>query len=232
MKVDEIFGPTIQGEGAMAGAVTMFVRLGGCDYRCTWCDTMHAVDPTNAPAWRDMDALAVANEVARIAPQLPDGSWVTISGGNPAIWQRELPELVEGLRARGYRINIETQGSVPNDAFTQAELVTISPKGPTSGMSTDYAKLDRCIAQANGGATAVLKFVIGNDDDFVFAQETAARYPHVPVYVQPLTIGTPDDRSFPSFGELCDRVANTAALSEWRVIPQLHVLAWGGARGR
>ena len=44
--VIEIFGPTIQGEGAEAGVPTHFVRLGGCDYRCSWCDTMYAVDPS------------------------------------------------------------------------------------------------------------------------------------------------------------------------------------------
>src|SRR4051812_46730356 len=43
--VIEIFGPTIQGEGAEAGLPTHFVRFGGCDYRCVWCDTMYAVDP-------------------------------------------------------------------------------------------------------------------------------------------------------------------------------------------
>ena len=45
MKVVETFGPTIQGEGPYAGRVCHFVRFGGCDYRCTWCDSMHAVDP-------------------------------------------------------------------------------------------------------------------------------------------------------------------------------------------
>ena len=48
--VIEIFGPTIQGEGAEAGLPTHFVRLGGCDYRCSWCDTMYAVDPATVRA--------------------------------------------------------------------------------------------------------------------------------------------------------------------------------------
>ena len=43
--VIEIFGPTIQGEGSEAGLATHFIRVGGCDYRCSWCDTMYAVDP-------------------------------------------------------------------------------------------------------------------------------------------------------------------------------------------
>ena len=45
LPVVEIFGPTIQGEGAEAGIPTHFVRVGGCDFRCSWCDTMYAVDP-------------------------------------------------------------------------------------------------------------------------------------------------------------------------------------------
>ena len=49
IRVNEIFGPTIQGEGALIGQPTIFVRTGGCDYRCSWCDTLHAVDS----AYRD-----------------------------------------------------------------------------------------------------------------------------------------------------------------------------------
>jgi 7-carboxy-7-deazaguanine synthase len=48
--VIEIFGPTIQGEGAEAGLSTHFLRVGGCDYRCSWCDTMYAVDPATVRA--------------------------------------------------------------------------------------------------------------------------------------------------------------------------------------
>ena len=45
MRVVEVFGPTVQGEGPYAGRVCHFLRLGGCDYRCSWCDTPYAVDP-------------------------------------------------------------------------------------------------------------------------------------------------------------------------------------------
>ena len=44
IRISEIFGPTIQGEGALIGQPTVFVRTGGCDYRCAWCDSLHAVD--------------------------------------------------------------------------------------------------------------------------------------------------------------------------------------------
>ena len=45
IRISEIFGPTIQGEGPLMGRPTVFVRTGGCDYRCRWCDTLYAVLP-------------------------------------------------------------------------------------------------------------------------------------------------------------------------------------------
>lgn len=227
MRVDEIFGPTIAGEGSIAGAVTMFVRLGGCDYRCSWCDTLHAVDPTNAPRWMDMEPDGIVDAMEQLAPDLAPGTWVSISGGNPAIWQTELPQLVKALQKASYRVNIETQGSVPNEAFREADVVTISPKGPSSGMVTDREKLARCIMQAQ--SRAVLKFVVGTDEDLEFARDITREHRFNPIFVQPLT----DARTLSGdrYRWLCETVATDPALAAWRVIPQLHVLAWGGDRG-
>src|SRR5579863_9040838 len=88
--VIEIFGPTIQGEGAEAGIPTHFVRVGGCDYRCSWCDTMYAVDPESV---RDNAEQLTSEEIVDRVVGL-DGTpgWVTISGGNPAL--HELGQLV------------------------------------------------------------------------------------------------------------------------------------------
>src|SRR3954469_6852093 len=91
--VIEIFGPTIQGEGAEAGIATHFVRVGGCDYRCSWCDTMYAVDPATVRATaRHLSAGDIADEIGALdgAPE-----WVTISGGNPAL--HHLGPLVDDL---------------------------------------------------------------------------------------------------------------------------------------
>jgi len=206
------------------------VRLGGCDYRCSWCDTLHAVNPENAPKWREMSAAEICEALIELAPGHPWGSWVTISGGNPAIWQHELPELVGALQAEGWRTNIETQGSVPNRAFKLSDMVTFSPKGPSSGMTLDEEKLAACVIQA--GDRGVLKFVIADDDDLAFARSIARSHHHMPVYVQPITVADGDNRAFPTYGALCERVATDRLLATWRVIPQLHVLAWGGARGR
>ena len=81
LRISEIFGPTVQGEGALIGRPTVFVRTGGCGYRCAWCDTPYAVLPAYRDQWRSLDHAAVLAEVERLAggPIL-----VTVSGPFPA----------------------------------------------------------------------------------------------------------------------------------------------------
>src|ERR1700755_1288096 len=105
--VIEICGPTIQGEGAEAGVPTHFIRLGGCDYRCSWCDTLYAVDPATV---RDTAVKLSAEEIVRDVKALAGRpEWVSISGGNPAL--HDAQALVEGLHAEGFKVAVETQGS-------------------------------------------------------------------------------------------------------------------------
>src|SRR3954447_16775151 len=130
--VIEIFGPTIQGEGAEAGLATHFLRVGGCDYRCSWCDTMYAVDPATVRATaRHLTTAEIVDEIAALggAPQ-----WVTISGGNPAL--HHLGPVVDDLHAAGYRVSVETQGSRWRVWLATVDRLTISPKPPSSGMAT------------------------------------------------------------------------------------------------
>src|SRR5207247_11308106 len=68
VRISEIFGPTIQGEGPLIGRPTVFVRTAGCDYRCAWCDTLYAVLPEYRDEWILMSPsqiMARANELAR-----------------------------------------------------------------------------------------------------------------------------------------------------------------------
>src|SRR5260370_35671045 len=81
--VSETFGPTIQGEGAVIGKPAVFVRTGGWDYRCSWCDTLYAVLPEHKSDWYPMTTEEVFAEM-----QHPSGNklvLVTVSGSNPAI---------------------------------------------------------------------------------------------------------------------------------------------------
>jgi 7-carboxy-7-deazaguanine synthase len=61
--ISEIFGPTIQGEGSLVGRPTVFVRTGGCDYRCDWCDTLYAVLPQHKADWVPHSASQILDKV-------------------------------------------------------------------------------------------------------------------------------------------------------------------------
>ena len=80
LKIAEIFGPTIQGEGALIGVPTVFVRAGGCDYRCRWCDSLHAVESRFRHDWAALSTGAVWDRVTALSGGQP--LTVTLSGGN------------------------------------------------------------------------------------------------------------------------------------------------------
>jgi len=79
--ISEIFGPTVQGEGALIGKPTVFVRTGGCDFRCRWCDTLYAVLPTYRHDWSPMTSEEILGRVEQLTGGNP--ILVTVSGGNP-----------------------------------------------------------------------------------------------------------------------------------------------------
>lgn len=236
IRVAEIFGPTIQGEGALIGQPTVFVRTGGCDYRCSWCDSLHAVDSRFRAEWREMKAAEVMTEVRALSGNLP--LMVSLSGGNPAI--QPLGPLISMGRAQGYRFALETQGSLSRDWFADLDALVLSPKPPSSGMATDWEALRACVEVSASGPSIVLKFVVFDEADFAYARDAAARFPHLPVYLQPgnHTAPAPQDDDGPIDKDgilrrmhwLVDRVIADRWFAA-HVLPQLHVLLWGNKRG-
>jgi 7-carboxy-7-deazaguanine synthase len=229
--ISEIFGPTIQGEGALVGKPTVFVRTGGCDYRCDWCDTLYAVLPQHRGEWQKMNATAILQRVSELSGGHP--ILVTLSGGNPALQPLE-PLLDAGGKA-GFSFALETQGSVAKPWFAKLDHLVLSPKPPSSQMQTDWAALQACIEAAGASTQMVLKIVVFDEDDYAYAREVHRRFPAVPVVLQPGTARTQagDDVA----GTITPRVEwllQRAACDGWldvTILPQLHVLLWGNKRG-
>jgi 7-carboxy-7-deazaguanine synthase len=235
IRVSEIFGPTIQGEGALIGLPTVFVRTGGCDYRCSWCDSLHAVDSAYRQTWAPMTAQAVMAEVRRLSAGRP--LTVTLSGGNPAI--QPLEDLIGLGRAAGYGFAMETQGSVARAWFSQLDMLVLSPKPPSSGMTVDWSVFGDCM-RAGAAARTVLKIVVFDDADYQWARDVAARYPDLPVYLQPGNHTPPppgDDAAVVDRAGIDARMrwlVERVMQDRWfdaRVLPQLHVTLWGNKRG-
>ncbi len=235
LRIAEIFGPTIQGEGALIGVPTVFVRTGGCDYRCSWCDSLHAVDSAYRDTWTPMTPEAVMARIEALSGGQP--LMVSLSGGNPAI--QPLGGLIRMGQGKGYRFALETQGSVARRWFRDLDMLVLSPKPPSSGMVVDWDIFAQCVAAANG-APSVLKIVVFDEVDYQWAREVAGRYPDLPVYLQPgnHTPPPPDDDDAVVDQEgvdarmlwLVDRVIGDRWFGA-KVLPQLHVMLWGNKRG-
>ncbi len=231
LRIAEIFGPTIQGEGALIGQPTVFVRAVGCDYRCSWCDSMHAVDSAYRDTWAAMQTTEIWARVRDLSGGRP--LTVSISGGNPAI--QDFGPLIAMGRAEGYGFALETQGSVARDWFADLTLLVLSPKPPSSGETPDQAAFEACLAAA-GRARTVLKIVVFDDADYAWAREWAGRYPDMDLVLQP---GNPevDPDVAVAAQDVADRLlwlVDTVMADGWfrpRLLPQLHVLLWGNRRG-
>jgi 7-carboxy-7-deazaguanine synthase len=236
IRISEIFGPTIQGEGMLMGLPTVFVRTGGCDYRCSWCDTLHAVASEHRDQWLPMSVEEIWQEVAQLSGSRP--LMVSLSGGNPAI--QPLGALIERGHREGYRFALETQGSAAKDWFADLDVLVLSPKPPSSGMETNWTAFDACLRMAAEGPRIALKIVVFDDRDYVYARAVAKRYPGFPVYLQPGN-HTPspadDDNARVDIEGIVNRMLwliDKVTADRWfeaHVLPQLHVLLWGNRRG-
>lgn len=232
LRIAEIFGPTVQGEGALIGEPTVFIRAGGCDYRCSWCDSLHAVDSIFRHNWAAMTPDAIWQEVRMLSGGVP--LTVTISGGNPAI--QDFAPVIKIGKAEGYRFACETQGSVSKPWFSELDTLVLSPKPPSSAEKVDWAAFASCLSAAKGCRNIVMKIVVFDDTDYDWAKAVAVRNADLPLYLQP---GNPDvDPDQPvdleaSAGRLRWLIEKVTA-DRWftaRVLPQLHVLVWGNQRG-
>jgi 7-carboxy-7-deazaguanine synthase len=220
----EIFGPTIQGEGVLVGMPSIFVRFGGCDFRCRWCDSMFAVQKKYETQWQNLSENEVVEQVNKLSgSSLP---LVNLTGGNPALF--ELTSLISNLKTQGYKVNVETQGSKKQSWFKDCDYVTLSPKPPSAG---NYKhQLEECIGAA-GDASIVLKIVIADRKDFNFALELSRKFKGTDLVLQPVNDSSqeqPDCR--PLFLEIQEWLVEEDEVNI-RLIPQLHVWAWGNKQG-
>jgi 7-carboxy-7-deazaguanine synthase len=231
--VMEIFGPTIQGEGMVVGQKTMFVRTGGCDYSCSWCDsafTWNGEQKANM-----MSAAEVAMELGKIGGN--NFNHVTISGGNPALIGDAMAEFIEICHENDIKVGLETQGSRWQDWFKNIDDLTISPKPPSSNMKTDWAKLDDIVLKLVEAETNFsLKVVVFDHDDFEYAKSVHRLYPQVPFFVSvgnedPKEDGDISGRLLQKLDWLWDKVLADPEANNFKPLPQLHTLVWANKRG-
>lgn len=234
--VMEIFGPTVQGEGMVIGRKTMFIRTAGCDYSCSWCDSAFTWDGSGKEEIRMLTAAEIIEELLQIGGDAFEH--VTLSGGNPALLP-QLGELIDQLHAQGIGVALETQGSRWQDWFWAIDELTLSPKPPSSGMTTDWSVLDDIVAKLNGREqNFCLKTVVFDDADLEYATHVHLRYPQIPFYLQAGNGNLQETEPrlmLPYLVEryewLIGRVMPNRDLKRVYVLPQLHTWVWGNKKG-
>ena len=222
--ISEIFGPTLQGEGSMIGTPTVFVRSGGCDYECRWCDTPYASRPNTC--WVEMSAAGIFETVKRLAGA---PMWVTLTGGNPAI--HDFTAFLEMCRDHHYPVAMETQGSVSAQWFAKLDYMTISPKPPSSGNATSKDTVRDCIGWYGSDKPLCIKVVVSDGDDFDYAKAVSDWFGSmVPVYLQPnrLNCPAPTDQLM-AMKSIFTQVQRDQRYN-FRILPQLQRLLWGDGR--
>ncbi len=160
LKVNEIF-KSIQGESTFAGLPCSFVRLAGCNLRCSFCDTTYAYDEGT-----EMSVEEVIGAVENLGCNL-----VEITGGEPLL-QKDVCTLADRLLRKKYQVLVETNGSLDIDLLPYGTIRIMDIKCPDSGMSDkmDWDNIRRL------KPTDEVKFVISSRMDYEWAKEVIERY--------------------------------------------------------
>jgi 7-carboxy-7-deazaguanine synthase len=164
LTVTEIFY-SIQGESLCTGLPCVFIRLTGCNLRCSYCDTRYAYD-----GGQNMPIVRILAQIASYRCML-----VAITGGEPLL-QGCTPLLIDTLLENGYTVLLETNGSFDIRRVNTRCIRIVDIKCPSSGEShqNDWGNLNRLTPQDQ------VKFVIGNRNDFEFAKEIVPRISRIP----------------------------------------------------
>jgi 7-carboxy-7-deazaguanine synthase len=163
MQITEIY-KSLQGESTYAGLPCVFVRLTGCNLRCTWCDSEYTFQ-----GGRRMTQDEIFDEVQRLGP---NGGLVEITGGEPMLQEREVVPLMRQLLANGYRVLLETSGERPLEKVPAEVIKIVDVKCPDSGEFDTFhiENLETLTPQDE------VKFVLSGRADYEFAREFTQRH--------------------------------------------------------
>ena len=152
---------TLQGEGYHKGAAAYFIRVGGCDVGCHWCDVKESWNPDIHPPTSIENIIEQAQRYAKT---------IVVTGGEPLMWSMD--PLTQGLKEAGLQTHIETSGAYPLSG--KWDWICLSPKKNKLPLDEVYDKAHE------------LKVIIHNKHDFIFAEEQARRVGQdCKLYLQP-----------------------------------------------
>jgi organic radical activating enzyme len=227
LRISEMFGPTLQGEGRNQGRPAAFVRFGLCNLDCSWCDTPYTWD------WRGKNGIVFdpKEEIHRI-PLSDVLLWaapfyrIIISGGEPLVQKKNLGILASALLDQGKAVEVETNGSLDPSGLDERISFCVSPKIDSSGVAWNKA-INISALRNFQKMGASYKFVIGHRGEIrsVKQIQADAEIDNTKIWLMPegRTKEEIIDR-LPWLFEIC-------SIEGWNLSTRLQVLAFDDRRG-
>lgn len=237
MKVNEIFGPTIQGEGKSVGKEVLFLRLSTCNLHCIWCDTAYTWNwigtkhahpkkfDYKSEVW-EMDSVHIYHKLQELGKGKVKA--LVISGGEPLLQQVQLLPLLEVLHIQGWWIEVETNGTlIPNeDTLKFVNQFNCSPKLSNSLDEKKFRVRPTALTVLSASEKVYFKFVVANEKDIEEIQEYVQTYKMVSSRVFLMPLGMTRE-------ELLLTRDKTKLLADkygYNFSDRLHVIKFGGIR--
>lgn len=214
--VSEIFH-SLQGETSRSGLPFIFIRLTGCNLRCTYCDSAYA--------FKGGQRMSISEIMSKIAPFKT--RQVLLTGGEPLL-QRQTPHLVTTLRAAGYEVSIETHGEISIEAVVQSARIILDIKTPSSGMCRGGFRKNLPLLKT----TDEIKFVIASQSDYDWARSivTDETLPTQEILFSPVILTKNSPGTFPGVEPqwLAERILADQLPVRFQL--QIHKYIWGADR--
>lgn len=228
--LSEVFGPTVCGEGPSTGRTASFIRTGGCNLTCRFCDTPYTWDGARFDLRAELSRVPVADVLRQVRDHRC--SVAVITGGEPLLHQQQQGwrTLLDGLVDLGRRVEVETNGTVLPDAFTRerVDAFNVSPKLAFAGMAEDVRIRPQVVKAFLDTNRAIFKFVcrVGADVDAVDWLAGELDIPPHLVWIMP------EGKTTEVLAVTTANIVDQALQYRFNITTRLHVLIWGNERGR
>jgi 7-carboxy-7-deazaguanine synthase len=223
MQITEIY-KSLQGESTYAGLPCVFVRLTGCNLRCTWCDSEYTFQ-----GGRKMTVDEVLAEVVRLSP---GGGLVEITGGEPMLQERDAILLMQRLLEERHTVLLETSGERPLEQVPSDVVKIVDVKCPDSGEKGTFC-MDNLQSLT---ARDEIKFVLASRADYEFARDFAERH-HLAEKVNAVLFSPAFRKDATGARDSSHCLLDPQVLAEWMIADnvaarlglQLHKFIWDPA---
>jgi len=244
IKINEIFGPTVQGEGAAGGRHCLFVRVAECNLRCTWCDTAYTwafsqplADKLEVPVVFPKDENLILMSPELVLERLTTlwsirtkPTMVVFSGGEPMMQASALTPVMEVLNHYGNECHVETAATIipPEEFDAYVTQYNVSPKLAHSGNRLELRRKPEVLKWFGSTDKAWFKFVMRSPEDFAEIDELVQIAGVNPHHVMVMPEGVTAEKNMDIAKTLVDGAVERGYGLSYRT----HILLWKDVRGK